>query len=158
MKNSRGFTLIELMIVGAIVAILAIIAIPSYLTYVRQSRRASAETTLQQIGLLEERYRADNSSYLAASNSSWPVALGCNPNQNSCNRLSSYYSFEVTATAGATSGGSTTPSVYVAKATASGDQLNDKAQGVACTPLTFGLAYNSSVVSAAKSPTQCWKQ
>ena len=40
MKESRGFTLIELMIVVAVVAILAAVAYPSYLDYVRKARRA----------------------------------------------------------------------------------------------------------------------
>ncbi|MEO7152883.1 MAG: prepilin-type N-terminal cleavage/methylation domain-containing protein, partial [Burkholderiaceae bacterium] len=38
--RSRGFTLIELMIVVAIVSILAAIAVPSYQDYVRKGRRA----------------------------------------------------------------------------------------------------------------------
>ncbi|MCP4091353.1 MAG: prepilin-type N-terminal cleavage/methylation domain-containing protein, partial [Gammaproteobacteria bacterium] len=44
--KSRGFTLIELMIVVAIVGILAAIAYPSYQEQVRKSRRADANGAL----------------------------------------------------------------------------------------------------------------
>jgi len=156
-KRSRGFTLIELMIVAAIIVILAVIAIPSYLSYTRKSRRSAAESSLQQIALLEERYRADNSGYLSATSSSWPSSLGCNPNSSSCGSLSSYYTFEVTATAASTTSSTSTPAIYVATATAKGVQLKDKSQGVTCSPLTYGLAWNTSVLSTTKGPDAvCW--
>lgn len=62
-KNiQKGFTLVELMIVLAIVAILATIAIPSYKTHVIKSRRAEAHAALMNIYLLEAEYFQDNDS------------------------------------------------------------------------------------------------
>lgn len=51
----RGFTLIELMIVVAIVAILASIALPSYQDSVRKSRRADAKSALMQAAQFMEK-------------------------------------------------------------------------------------------------------
>ena len=66
----RGFSLIELMVVVAIVAILAAIAIPSYMTYVRQSRRVEAKTALLDAAGREERWLSTNPAgyTLAAAN------------------------------------------------------------------------------------------
>ena len=41
-KNSKGFTLIELMIVVVVVAVLAAVALPSYSQYMRKAHRAQA--------------------------------------------------------------------------------------------------------------------
>lgn len=58
-----GFTLIEVMVVVAIVGILAAIAVPNYQDYVRTSRRADAINALGTASVLQERYRLNNSGY-----------------------------------------------------------------------------------------------
>lgn len=63
MRQIKGFTLIELMIVVAIVAILAAIAIPTYQEQVRKGRRADAARAVGQLQLDLERWRGENPSY-----------------------------------------------------------------------------------------------
>jgi len=82
-RSSRGFTLIELMIVVVIGTILISIAIPSYMTYIRQSRRMDAKTASLDIASREERFFTINgSSYTTATASlgygtvGWPVTVG----------------------------------------------------------------------------------
>ncbi|MFE0501807.1 type IV pilin protein [Lysobacter soli] len=59
----RGFTLIELMIVVAVVAILGAIAYPAYTDAVRKSRRGQAKADLLQITQVAERFRTVNGTY-----------------------------------------------------------------------------------------------
>lgn len=59
----RGFTLIELMIVVAVVAILTMIAYPSYLNYVIRANRSQAQQFLMDIAQREEQFRLDQGQY-----------------------------------------------------------------------------------------------
>lgn len=59
-----GFTLIELMIVVAVVAILAAIAVPSYQEQVRKSRRAQAKADIVEYVQMAERFFTVNNTYV----------------------------------------------------------------------------------------------
>lgn len=63
MHNKKGFTLIELMIVVAIIGILAAIAIPNFLRFQAKSKQAEAKTNLGAIGTTAEAYRAEKDTY-----------------------------------------------------------------------------------------------
>jgi len=67
MKGEKGFTLIELMIVVAIIGILAAIAIPNFLNYQKKAKTSEARTNLGGIRTLEEAYAAEYDGYLACT-------------------------------------------------------------------------------------------
>ena len=66
MKTSRGFTLVELMIVVAIIGILAAIAMPAYNSYVLTAHRAAAINGILDLASREARYFTTNNSYSAS--------------------------------------------------------------------------------------------
>jgi type IV pilus assembly protein PilE len=72
MKQYRGFTLIELMIVVAIIGIIGAIAYPSYVEYVNKSRRADGMAALQSFAGAMERHFTVQSTYAGAATGTLP--------------------------------------------------------------------------------------
>lgn len=76
-KNAwaRGFTLIELMIVVAIVAVLVAIAYPSYQRYLMRARRSDAHEMLMRMAAAEERYYTNYNVYAKTAD----LGMGATP-------------------------------------------------------------------------------
>ena len=139
-SSSRGFTLIELMIVIVIVAILAAITIPGYTSQVRKSRRTEARNALLDAAAREERFFATNNAYSVATSDlgygagPWPVNVGSN-----------YYQLSATCTV------TTKCTDYTLTATAISPQDKD----TACATFTLtqtGLQTSTGTATAAT----CW--
>jgi type IV pilus assembly protein PilA len=64
LRKQEGFTLIELMIVVAIIGILAAIAIPNFLQYQLKSRQSEAKTNLQAIKTSQVAFQAERGCYV----------------------------------------------------------------------------------------------
>ena len=67
-QRDSGFTLIELIIVVAIVGVLAAVAMPSYSNYIKRSQRADVRAQLLQAAQYLNKFYAANDSYSVARN------------------------------------------------------------------------------------------
>ncbi|HSX60403.1 MAG TPA: type IV pilin protein [Tahibacter sp.] len=74
-EKHQGFTLLELMIVVAIIAILAAFALPSYQRYGQRARRADGKELLMRVAAAQERYYTNFNRY-ATSPLTAPTSLG----------------------------------------------------------------------------------
>ena len=134
MKRARGFTLIELMIVVAVVGILAAIAYPSYMDQIRKSRRAEVQALLMNVSARQQQMLLDTRSY-ASTVSALNITIPDTVQRN----------YAVTLAVGTAA-----VPTFTATATPSGAQAADKC-GV---PLVAGVL--SIDQSGTKLPANCW--
>jgi type IV pilus assembly protein PilE len=152
-KASHGFTLIELMIVVAIVAILASIALPSYQEYVARGRRAEVKAALLEGAQWMERhysenYRFDQNSAGTAITTLYPANLSQVPRDSG-----GAYSIAVSASA-------TRTFTLTATRVVGGPMANDKCGNFTIDQL--GVRANpgystGKYSSAATAALECWK-
>ena len=141
MRRKRGFTLIELMIVVAIIAILAAIAIPWWGRYTYRARRAEGQNLLMHIAQMEERFYTNNNHYPLTASS-----LGYS--NNTPVSENGYYQASIANPASSTGQG------YVATAKPLNAQKND-----ACGNLSIdntGQKLPAPTNTSANSNGSCW--
>lgn len=74
MKN-KGFTLIELMIVVAIIGIISAIAYPSYTSYITRGKRTECRSAIMQTMAQQERYYTQQNAYLAYTSAATSIPM-----------------------------------------------------------------------------------
>ncbi len=131
MKYTKGITLIELMIVVAILGIISAIAVPGYSAYVHTANRADAYIALEKLAAAQARYNLNvgNGAYASSI-----AALGASTSSDK-----GYYTLAVTS-------GTVTGFSITATAVSSGPQANDE---TACQTLVIDQ-------SLKKTPIACW--
>lgn len=148
-KINKGFTLIELMIVVAIVGILASIAYPSYQQHVQRTNRADATANMLALAQNMERFFTETGSY---NGFVLPAGSGTSP-RNSANPK---YNVAI-----AIAGGGNT---YTLTATTAGSQVADNATcgtlnlnqiGVRCAS-PGGVLHCSNVAAEQALVENCW--
>jgi len=123
-KTTKGFTLIELIIVVGIIAIISAIAIPAYTGYIKTAKMSEAYNNLAALRLAEEEYFTENNSYffgtttaILESNSSglWTAAKGGNGLVNFKYEVTNASSWTATATGDRTGTSTFGESVSISK-------------------------------------------
>ncbi len=131
MKNRKqGFSLLELMVVIAIIAILAAYAIPNYRQYVMKSKRTEAQNRILEIAGMHEKFYANTNRY--------PTTLGSGANGlNLTSDFLNWDNYVITAT-------------FVNGWTLTATAIGGQAQDTACPTINFNNL-------SQKTPITCWE-
>lgn len=149
LNHSKGFTLIELMIVVAIITIVAAIALPAYSDYVTRAKRADGKTALATLQLAQEKVRANCPFY--AQGISTVTSCGATASATTMagdtTSPDGYYTLSV-------SSATATASTYVLVATPTATQLDPE-----CGNLVINESGEKAVTgTASATPDRCWKR
>jgi len=151
--HSFGFTLIELMIVVAIIGVISAIAVPSYQESVRKSRRSEVRGQLLEVAQYLQRFYSQNDSFMqdrSGTATSIPTALALVPRTATAGNQAYTISFTTPIA------GTTNPSVSTFKIQAvrrvGGPMAGDK-----CGDFLLDNTGARSVANATDTAANCWR-
>ena len=142
MAKYKGFTLIEVMMVVAIIGIIAAVAYPSYQESIAKSRRADAQASLLELAQFMERHYTSNGRY-TVGNTTPPTAPNL-PFSQSPRTGTAFYNFALT---------TITPTDFTLTATRANAMASDKCGNFTVTHTGVKGLTNATGVSV----TDCWR-
>ena len=153
-SGSAGFTLIELMIVVAIVGLLAAIALPSYQSYIARGNRAAARAQLSQAAQYMQRFYATNDRYDADRTGSQIIWATMPPTLMRAPAEGTQL-YEISNTGGNASSATQSTFTLIMRPLSTASMANDKCGG-------FTLTQAGAKGITAASPTaaliaECWR-
>lgn len=134
-RRLAGFTLIEVMVVVAVIGILAAVAYPSYAEYIRNSRRAEAQSVLMDLATRQQQWLLDTRNYVKTTDACTTPILNVTVPPSVCGS----YKIEVTIPDPVP-----VPPTFTATATPQGAQVKEKCGTLSVTH------------TGAKTPSKCW--
>ena len=138
--KKRGFSLIELLVVVALIAIITTVALPSYQNSVAKSRRAEAAAVLLEAAQALERYYSVNGRYLKTDGSVPAVFPAQVPASGTA-----YYNIADT--------GDATNNSFLLRATRAGVMAGDE-----CGDFQIDHAGSRTLNGATASAADCWRR
>jgi type IV pilus assembly protein PilE len=139
---SRGFTLIELMVIVAIVGILAAIAVPNYQSSVVRGHRLIAHGTLMDSAARQAQYFVNNKAYATSlTNLGLPDPYYLNANADQTTQASAIYEIKLVFDSATWTGFQAVP-------------LNSQLRDTDCG--TLELAKNGAKSARGENPDRCW--
>lgn len=135
-RGGRGFTLIELTIVVAVVALLGAVALPAYQDSVRKARRTEAKAALSEAAQMMERYLTEKGTYATAT-----LGVGLDPPAVYRDRSENgYYALSLS---------NLTAATFTLSAAPQGSQATDGCG-------TFTLTQRGERGVSARTAAECW--
>lgn len=146
-KRTRGFTLIELMVVIAIVALLVMVAMPAYDSYVRKTKRSLGKAELMSVMARQEQFFVNNKQYATALTglgySASPYAINQDGDEVAVTASSRIYQIAISAA---------TATAFTLQAIPQGSQAKD----TQCGTLQITSVGVKSIVGGTGSVSDCW--